>query len=137
VSLINYSLTSNHIHAIAIESSEGGISLMMQKLEGGFASWFNRRKDRSGSFWEDRYHCTMVQDGKHLSKCIQYIDLNMVRAGVVSHPGDWPWCGYLELIGQKTRYRLLDLDRVLELLGISDARSLADQYQESIKSALA
>jgi putative transposase len=137
VSLLNYCLTSNHTHEIAIESRRGGISRMMQQLEGDFASFYNQRKHRSGSFWEDRYHCTMVEDGEHLWNCIQYIDLNMVRAGVVSHPCEWQWCGYKELIGEKARYRLLDMDRLLELLGKNDIDSFSAEYQSRIRDAIA
>ncbi len=137
VRLLNYCLTSNHSHAVAIESWCGGISRMMQKLEGDFASAFNRRKHRSGAFWEDRYHCTMVQDGAHLCNCIQYVDLNMVRAGVVSHPRDWDWCGYQEIIGEKTRYRLLDLELLSELLGKPDPETLAIEYRMQIQRAIA
>jgi putative transposase len=78
----------------------------------------------------------MVEDGEHLWNCLQYIDLNMVRAGVVSHPADWQWCGYRELIGEKERYRLLDIERILELLGISDIGSFRMQYVERIPLAI-
>ncbi len=137
VSLLNFSITSNHTHQLAIEEQEGGISRMMQKLEGCFAGYYNRRKRHSGAFWEDRYHCTMVEDGVHLWNCIEYIDLNMVRARVVSHPADWQWCGYNELVGAKARYRLLDMDRLLELLGIADIHSFRAQYMERIQLAIA
>ena len=137
VSILNYCLTSNHTHNIAIESKPGGISRMMQKLEGDFAGYFNRRKHRSGSFWEDRYHCTMVEDGEHLWNCIEYVDLNMVRAGVVSHPVEWAWCGYRELVGEKTRYRLLDMDCLLELLGKNDLESFVEEYRARIEQEIA
>ena len=74
----------------------------------------------------------MIEDGEHLWNCIQYVDLNMVRAGVVSHPRDWPWCGYQELIGERMGYRMLDMDRLLELLGMLDLRSFRTEYQERI-----
>jgi len=45
---------------------------------------------------------------------MKYIDLNMVRAGVVHHPSAWSWCGYDSLTGGRQRYRLLNLDSVLE-----------------------
>ncbi len=61
---------------------------MMQRLQGCFACYYNRRKHHSGAFWEDRYHCNIVEDGVHLWNCIEYIDLNMVRARAVSHPAD-------------------------------------------------
>lgn len=107
------------------------------KARGHFAISFNRRKHRSGVFWEDRYHCTMVEDGEHLWNCIQYVDLNMVRAGVVLHPCDWSWCGYQELVGEKTRYRLLDMDRLLELLGYPNTESFKADYCARIQRAVA
>ena len=137
VSILNYCSTSNHNHQIAIESMPDGISLMMQKVEGEFAISFNRRKHRSGAFWGDRYHCTMIEDGGHLWNCIRYIDLNMVRANVVSHPSEWEWCGYRELVGERLRYRLLDMDRLLELLGVPDVRSFRKEYIDRIQSAIA
>ena len=137
ISLLNYCLTSNHTHIIAIESWSGGISRMMQKLEGVFAGYYNRRKGRSGSFWEDRYHCTMIEDGRHLRNCMVYVDMNMVRAAVVAHPREWPWCGYLELVGEKNRYRLLDIGRVLDLIGntrhVDFQRAYAVEIEHAIK----
>ena len=136
VSLLNYCHTSNHTHDIAIEFQKGGISRMMQTLEGDFAGAFNRRKNRRGAFWEDRYHCTMVENGEHLWNCIQYVDLNMVRAGVVLHPSEWQWCGYQELMGERTRYRLLDMNLLLELLGMPDVESFRFEYEMRIQSAI-
>ena len=50
-----------------------------------------------------------------------YVDMNMVRAGVVGHPSDWDWCGYREVAGLRERYRILDFERLVEKLdaGIS------------------
>lgn len=110
---------------------------MMQALEGDFAGSFNRRKHRRGAFWEDRYHGTMVEDGEHLWNCIKYVDLNMVRAGVVSHPSEWQWCGYHELVGERTRYRLLDLELLLDLLGIPDIESFRLEYMHRIQRDIA
>ena len=62
----------------------------MQLIAGRTAHEYNQRKGRSGAFWEDRYHATAVDSDKYLARCMVYIDLNMVRAGVVSHPGEWP-----------------------------------------------
>ena len=58
---------------------------------------YNQRKNRNGAFWEDRYHATAVSSDRHLIQCIAYIDLNMVRAGVVNHPSEWNFGGYNEI----------------------------------------
>ena len=61
----------------------------IQLLAGRTAREYNQRKNRKGAFWEDRYHATAVKTGEHLIRCLAYIDLDIVRAGVVQHPGAW------------------------------------------------
>jgi hypothetical protein len=69
----------------------------MQLVAGRTAQAYNERKDRHGAFWEDRYHATAVETGEHVARCIVYIDLNMVRAGMVRHPAQWKAGGYHEI----------------------------------------
>ena len=58
---------------------------------------YNVRKNRKGTFGQDRYHATAVESNRHLRQCITYIDMNMVRASVVEHPAQWEFCGYNEI----------------------------------------
>jgi putative transposase len=136
ISLLAYCITSNHTHLLATASSPGGISRFMQKLEGDFAQYYNRRKARSGAFWGDRFHSTLVESGEHLRNCLAYIDLNMVRAGVVVHPREWPWCGYHELVGQRRRYRMLDVERLLWELGRPDLRTFRAAHESSLAESI-
>ena len=68
-----------------------------RRTAGRVGQEYNLRKERRGAFWEDRYHATAVESGVHFRQCLAYIDLNMVRAGVVAHPEQWPDCGYVEI----------------------------------------
>jgi putative transposase len=78
----------------------------------------------------------MIDGGEHLWNCLRYIDLNMVRAGVVQHPEGWAWCGYRELVGKRKRFRLLDVDRLTEILGVSDPSQLAAMHRQRIMEAI-
>jgi putative transposase len=69
----------------------------MQLIAGRTAQEYNNRKQRKGAFWEDRYHATAVGAGGHLARCLVYIDLNRVRAGVVDYPVNWKHSGYQEI----------------------------------------
>jgi REP-associated tyrosine transposase len=60
----------------------------MQLIAGRMAQEYNLRKERKGAYWEDRYHATAVETDQHLVRCMVYMDLNMVRAGVVKHPSE-------------------------------------------------
>ena len=107
ISILNYIVTSNHIHLLVhCESAENHIARAMHLVSGKIAWDYNHRKKRKGSFWEDRYHATAIESGKHLLNCMLYIDTNMVRAEVVKHPKDWPYCGYQEIINYKQKYTL-------------------------------
>jgi len=82
------------------------------------AQEYNRRKNRNGAFGEDRYHATAVDSDTHLVRCMVYIDLNRVRAGVVKHPADWAWRGYDEIQSPPKRYSVIDQQGLMELLNI-------------------
>lgn len=58
----------------------------MQPIAGRTGQQFNERKHRRGAFWEDHYHATAIESDEHLARCVIYVDLNMMRAGVVRHP---------------------------------------------------
>ena len=107
--VLDYMVTSNQVHLLVKDTTEGVIARSMQLIAGRAAQDYNRRKARLGAFWEDRYHATAIESGAHLHRCVVYIDLNMVRAGVVKHPAQWPHSGYLEIQQPPERYRVVDL----------------------------
>ena len=78
--VLNYMLTSNHVHLLVKDTGGDVIAQSMQLIAGRTAQEYNRRKHYHGAFWEDRYHATAIQADEHLHQCIVYIDLNMVRA---------------------------------------------------------
>ena len=59
--VLNYVVTSNHIHLLVKDTGEGVIAQSMQLVAGRTAQEFNQRKGRQGAFWEDRYHATAVE----------------------------------------------------------------------------
>ena len=118
LTILNYCVTSNHIHLLVYDANgDGSIANSVQLVAGRIAQEYNQRKRRKGAFWEDRYHATAVQTDNHLIKGLVYIDMNMVRAGVVSHPREWPYCGYQEIQGFRQRYTLIDTERLAQIFG--------------------
>jgi len=113
------------------------IQKLSAQVEGQFAQGYNRRKKRSGSFWEGRYHCTMIEPGKHLWQCMVYIELNMVRAGVVRHPEQWSWCSYQEWMGRRQRYVLTNKQACLGTLGNLELSSFQEHYRRLIDEMIA
>jgi putative transposase len=97
--LLDYCLTCNHVHLLVEAEQRQQLSKLMQKVAGETARAYNRRKGRENAFWGDNYHATVVEGGGYLWGCLVYIELNVVRCGVVKHPRDWEWVGYHEIVG--------------------------------------
>ena len=136
ISVLNYMVTCNHVHLLVQADTSDAIAASMQLVAGRTAQAYNRRKSRRGAFWEDRYHATAVQSGEHLVRCLVYIDLNMVRAGVGRHPSEWAHCGYHEIQRPPERYRIIDRQRLRELCAIESATNLAEWHDQWITSTL-
>jgi putative transposase len=136
LSVLNYQVTANHVHLLVLDRGGEGIAASMQLIAGCVGRAYNRRKRRRGAFWEDCYHATAVDTDEHLARCFTYIDLNMVRAGVVDHPRHWLEAGYHEIQHPPRRYRVIDRDSLCALLGVSDDK-LAALQNEWIETALA
>lgn len=80
--ILNFTVTSNCILLLVYGSGKpDAILRSMQSVAGRIAQEFNHRKDRKGTFREDRYHATAVEINHHLISCLTYIDFNMVGAG--------------------------------------------------------
>ena len=137
VAVYGFCITCNHAHIVVHVDAVDAVAELMRLTAGAGAQQYNRRKGARGAFWEDTYHCTIVESGKHLWNCLQYVDLNMVRAGVVSHPAEWRWSSYGELMGTRRRYRILATERLLESLGGVSLEELRSTYVESLQARLA
>jgi putative transposase len=135
--ILNYAVTSNHIHLVVYNDGRHDVIPRAILLAASrTALEYNERKGRSGAFWEGNYHATAVETETHLQKCLVYVDLNMVRAGVVEHPAEWPFCGWQEISGQRGRRCLIDQDLLMTFLGIRDGARLRAVYQSWITEAL-
>jgi REP element-mobilizing transposase RayT len=137
LAVLNFMITSSHIHLlVADDDSKDVISRSMQLVASRTAQEYNWRKNRKGAYWEDRYHATAIERDEHLFRCIVYLDLNMVRAGVVTHPSDWGFSGYNEIQNPRKRYALINYQRLMQLLNIQTVEELKKSHSGWIEEAL-
>jgi len=67
------------------------LSEFMREIKVNFARFYNRRHNRRGYFWGDRFKSVIVENGETLINCLAYIDLNPLRAGLVERPEQYRW----------------------------------------------
>ncbi len=102
VAIHAYVLMTNHMHVLATPESIDSIPLAMQAVGRTYVRHFNKRQTRTGTLWEGRYKSTLIQAERHLLACMAYIDLNPVRAGLVSDPAIYPWSSYGHNVGRRS-----------------------------------
>ena len=137
LAILDYCITSNHIHLLIDTAERSELSGFMQVVQGEFARAYNRRKKRENAFWGDNYNATLVESGEYLWSCLCYIELNMVRCGVVSHPRDWKWVGYQEMMRIWRRNRVIDLDRLCWRLGTASLEEVRKNLGGSLAERIA
>ena len=89
-----YVLMTNHVHLLIKPSEEQSLPKTMQMLGRYYVQYYNDCYQRTGTLWEGRYKATLMDTEAYLLTCMRYIELNPVRAGMVSHPSEYPWSSY-------------------------------------------
>jgi putative transposase len=89
-----YVLMTNHVHILATPKDKQGISRMMQYMGRRYVPYINYSYGTSGSIWEGRYKSSLIHDEQYLLTCMRYIELNPVRANMVSNPEKYRWSSY-------------------------------------------
>ncbi|MCF8057535.1 MAG: transposase [Desulfocapsa sp.] len=135
--VLNYTVTSNHIHLLVFdERGRDVIPQSVKLIAGRTGQEYNARKNRKGAFWEDRYHATAIQTEQHLFRCLAYIDLNMVRAGVVTHPSEWQFGGYNEIQNPRRKCAVIAYEKLAELSGFSNYGNFRESHYELVYELL-
>ena len=99
VAIHAYVLMDNHFHLLATPQTAQSLPGMMQSVGRRYVRYFNDTQGRSGTLWEGRYKSALVQADRYLLACMVYLDLNPVRAGIVSQPLDYLWSSHAHYVG--------------------------------------
>ena len=113
-----YVLMTNHVHLLITPQRADGPARLMQSIGRRYVQYINRAYKRSGSLWEGRYKSSVVQAESYLFACMRYIELNPVRAGMVTDPAHYRWSSYRhnglgqtdERLAEHPLYQCLDSD---------------------------
>jgi len=87
-------LMTNHVHLLMTPRAEDSISRVMRVAGSCYAQRFNRKYARTGSLWEGRHKASVIEADAYLLCCYRYIEMNPVRAGMVTSPDAYRWSSY-------------------------------------------
>ncbi len=91
--LYAYCLMSNHIHLLIREKRQN-ISQIMKRINIAYAYYFNKKYNRVGHVFQDRFKSESIEEENYLLSVIRYIHHNPLQAKMVSDPISYPWSSY-------------------------------------------
>jgi len=121
--------------APSLRAKLSNLSEFVREIKVGFARYYNRRHNRRGYFWGDRFKSVIVEKGETLINCLAYIDLNPIRAGMVNRPEEYRWNSLGYHLQTRNKNNFLSLDFGLQEFGILDAEEQLRCYRRYVYEA--
>ncbi len=107
--LYGFCLMPNHIHIMGEVTKNENLAKFMQGLNRSYTAYFNKKYNKVGHLWQGRFNSKVVMKDKYVIDCINYIELNPVRANIVKSPCEYEWSSYAErALGVNENKKLLD-----------------------------
>lgn len=89
-----YVLMTNHVHLLITPANAASAGELMKRLGQRYVQYVNRTYQRSGTLWEGRFRSCLAEEDRYLLACQRYIEMNPVRASMVSRPDAYRWSSY-------------------------------------------
>jgi putative transposase len=135
VKVYGYCLMTNHVHLVLEPPDEVAmLGRLMKRLAGRQTRYVNRLEGRSGTLWESRYKSSPIQTDEYLLACCRYVDLNPVRARMVSSPCHYRWSSYGAKVGRVDK-DWLDFDACYLTLAPTQSGRY-DRYRQFVEESV-
>ena len=119
----------------SLRAKLSSLSEIVREIKVGFARYYNKRHNRRGYFWGDRFKSVIVDKGETLVNCLAYIDLNPLRAGIVSRPEDYRWNSLGYHVQTNNRDKFLSTDFGLKEFNVKSEKERIIRYRRYVYEA--
>jgi len=100
---------TNHVHLIAVPRRQDSLAILLRRVHGRYAQYYNTRTGRTGHLWQNRFFACVL-DHSHLWSALAYVDRNPVRAGITRQASDYPWSSAAAHVSRQDPTAILDMD---------------------------
>ena len=133
VEIVSYCLNPNHYHLVLKQLTDGGISELMKRLNGGYAWYFNNKHKRSGALFQGKFKSVHIDDNDYLLHLSVYVNLNYKVHQLSGRTAKLCRSSWEEYVGNSKEKGLCKKDIVLEQFkNKSDYRNFAEDSVKGI-----
>jgi REP element-mobilizing transposase RayT len=125
----------NHYHLV-LETMRPTLAHGMRRHNSTYAQWFNERHGRVGHVFQGRYKSFVVATDRYLLTLMRYVELNPVRAELVSDPAAWPWSSVHTSLGTLSPPMWSAVSDVWQIFG-SDEQTSTRNYKAFLYDGIA
>jgi hypothetical protein len=122
-------------HIPYLREKLSSLSEFVREIKVSFARYYNRRHNRRGYFWGDRFKSVIVDKGETLVNCLAYIDLNPLRAGIVDRPEEYRWNSLGYHMQTNNRDKFLSTDFGLKEFNVKSKKERVKRYRRYVYEA--
>ena len=132
VEVLAFCIMPNHLHLLVRQLVEGGITKFMKKLNGGYGGYFNRKYERKGYVFQNRFVAVHIKDEDQLKVVFVYIHTNPIsliepkwKEIGIKNPNkvieflenEYRWSSYFDYLGKKNFPSVTERDFILKIMG--------------------
>ncbi|SCG83872.1 hypothetical protein DW1_2308 [Proteiniborus sp. DW1] len=120
--LYAFCLMSNHFHLL-LKVGTDPLEQIMRRICGSYVYWYNRKYQRIGNLFQDRFKSEPVEDDKYFITVLRYIHQNPIKAGIAKDIKNYKWSSYIEYIEDKG---LTDREFVLKMFSEDKSKAIIE-----------
>jgi putative transposase len=110
-----FCLMDNHVHLMLSEGMEE-IAKVMKRITVSYVSYFNKKYNRVGHLFQDRFKSEVVEDDAYVLALLRYIHRNPVKAGLTKTAGEYKWSSYMCYLEEEQPFnKVLDKEVIIEM----------------------
>ncbi len=114
--LYAYCLMINHVHLV-IKENDIPLGVIFKKINTSYALYFNKRHQRCGHLFQDRFRSEPIHDDPQLLQTVRYVHRNPVKAGICEDPSQYCYSSYMDFISPFDSETLTDTAFILDIFG--------------------
>lgn len=151
VEIFAFCFMPNHIHLLLKQLKDNGITDFMKKVGIGYGGYFNRKYQRKGYVFQNRFKCVHIKNENQLKIIFTYIHTNPISLiqpnwkekgvdnskEVIKFLENYKWSSYSDYIGNKNFPSVADRDFIIEVMGGIDGCKISVEdwvkYKEEIR----